>query len=258
LGCLLVILNGLRDITKAEPMTLPYLHWRHFDVAWNPDPIFRTCFAAWFELPLDSAKEYYAPRFSFDTNLPLAKELRGLSSWYALQRSTCGLVPPGISLQGDTTKWVPAIARHWNSPSNSAPGTGLRVQVEGRTNTVTRHFTGRSRSYPAKSRQNSNGSPAASAPAIPTQKQLDNIHNFDNRFGMALAFAAFPFALLMTFDFRRWAQILQLDTEGKETITLVPVATQPSPNTITPSVTNTSDTPNDLSNGCRDPATMSY
>ena len=118
-------------------MTLPYFHWHHFDVAWNPDPIFRTRFAPWFELPNDSAKEYYAPRFSFDTNLPLAKELRGLSSWYALQRSTCGLVPPGISLQGDTPKWVPAIARHWNSPSNTAPGTGLHVQVEGRTNTVT-------------------------------------------------------------------------------------------------------------------------
>ena len=37
------------------------------------------------------------------------------------------------------------------------------------------------------------------------------MHNFDNRFGMALAFAAFQFALLMTLDFRRWAQILQLD-----------------------------------------------
>jgi len=211
LGCLLIILNGFRDISKTEPITSPYLHWHHFDVAWNPDPIFRTRFAAWFELPHDSAKEYCAPRFPFDTNLPLAKELCSLSSWYALQRSTCGLVPPGITLHGDTTKWVPAISRHWNSPSNSAPGTGLRVQVEGRTNTVTRHFAGRSRSSPAKTRQNSNGSPAASAPVIPTQKQLDNMHNCDNRFGMALAFAAFPFALLMTLDFRRWAQILQLD-----------------------------------------------
>jgi len=97
LGCLLIILNGFRDISKTEPITLPYLHWNHFDVVGKPDPIFRTRFAAWFELPHDSAKEYYAPRFSFDTNLPLAKELRGLSSWYALQRSTCGLVPPGIT-----------------------------------------------------------------------------------------------------------------------------------------------------------------
>jgi len=52
LGCLLVILNGLRDITKTEP-TLPYLHWHHFDVAWNSDAVFRTRFAAWLKLPPD-------------------------------------------------------------------------------------------------------------------------------------------------------------------------------------------------------------
>jgi len=40
LGCLLVILNGLRDITKTEPIKLPYLHWHHFDVAWNGDDVF--------------------------------------------------------------------------------------------------------------------------------------------------------------------------------------------------------------------------
>ena len=56
LGYLLIMLNGFRDISKTKPVTLPYLRWCHFDVAWNPDPIVQTRFESWLELPHDSAK----------------------------------------------------------------------------------------------------------------------------------------------------------------------------------------------------------